>query len=218
MQESTASYIARRVRELRDSANDEALNLGSPESLCDLVAALDDLSADADRVARETLLDVVREGSIVLWSIEGPDPDRERFAWFDDHDRAVAAFADHPKATHLMANTFAVSLEDSNLVMERTPEDAEALDAREVDRIVAGEPLDPGELMAEVRGYGHDVPTLLDIAEQWDEKATESAATYGQTHWWAKEARQRAAAFRLVAAEIDFGAVYGSRAAVQPSG
>ncbi|MDE2761570.1 MAG: hypothetical protein OXK74_02130 [Gemmatimonadota bacterium] len=87
-----------------------------------------------------------------------------------------------------------------------------------MDRIKAGEPLDPGELMAEVRGYGHSVPKLLEIARQWHDKATESAATYGQNHWWAREARQRAATFRLVAAEIDFGAVYGSGAAVQPTG
>jgi len=164
------------------------------------------------------MVEIVRGGSIVLWSIEGPDPDRERFAWFDDYDKAVAAFADHPKAMHLMANTFAVSLEDSDLVMERTPEDAEALDAREVDRILAGDPLAPAELMDEVRGYGHSVPKLLDIAERWKDAAARHAKTYGRNHWWTREARQRAATFRLVAAEIDFGAVYGSGAAVQPTG
>jgi len=54
---------------LTDSANGAALKLGNPESLCDLVAALDDLTADAKRVALLTYRDGVRDA---LCGMHGP--------------------------------------------------------------------------------------------------------------------------------------------------
>ncbi|MDE2980842.1 MAG: hypothetical protein OXU74_06570 [Gemmatimonadota bacterium] len=97
------------------------------------------------------------------------------------------------------------------LLVQARDECRDEADARAVDRILAGEPLDPVKLKEEVRGYGHSLERLLEIAGQWKETASRYAATYGREHFHTRQARQHAAAFRLVAAEIDVGAVYGQK-------
>lgn len=51
--EDNARYIARRLRELRDAAGRLDMGTGGDnEALCDIVAGLDDLTADADKVVK----------------------------------------------------------------------------------------------------------------------------------------------------------------------
>ena len=84
-------------------------------------------------------------------------------------------------------------------------------EAKAQDKVLAGGPVDPAKLMDEVRDYGHDVPTMLGIAADWAKLATDTAVAHGHNHWYVRDCRQMAATFRLVAAEEDFGAVYGER-------